>query len=313
MSTELVTGNVWSSVHAAARTYRKKYAAVAFVGADGPKLLSKFGQGDVLVCNMGRKALRDGSTNPDAIETLMGRGVAVYSQENLHAKVYVLGSIAFIGSANVSANAASRLIEAMLRTTERSLVADARNFILAQCRDATEVDDACLKLARSLYRPPRGCPKSKQVREKEGGSPSVRLSIFGIKEAEPPRLVRKHFEDNHGSLQRKAGPEAKWSISILWDDDPSGIRRDQWLMLVKAGSDLTSPPMKVLDCSRLGGRSAQIVTWYRVPNKKNWLPWDEVSGHVLACAGRPLKIGRIVKDVSAVDALFALWGLSPHQ
>ncbi|MCY1013407.1 hypothetical protein OV079_49350 [Nannocystis pusilla] len=113
MTTELLTEKVWSAIQAAAHGARgRKYAAVAFVGADGAELLSDFGVGDILVCNMGREALRAGTTNPFAIERLIVRGVDVYSHERLHAKVYVFGDLAVVGSANASASAANRLAEA---------------------------------------------------------------------------------------------------------------------------------------------------------------------------------------------------------
>ena len=97
MTKELLTGSVWPEIHAATRRRGRKYAAVAFIGADGAALLSEFGEGEILVCNAGSAALRAGSTSPDALAALLKRGVEVYTHDRLHAKVYVFGGWAFIG------------------------------------------------------------------------------------------------------------------------------------------------------------------------------------------------------------------------
>ena len=46
----------------------------------------------------------------------------IFSVANLHAKVYVLGTTALIGSANASQHSAHTLVEAMLLTTDRKVV-----------------------------------------------------------------------------------------------------------------------------------------------------------------------------------------------
>lgn len=311
MKSELVTGRVWSAIHAAAdRARGRKLAAVAYIGPDGADLLSDFGAGDLLVCNMGKSALRSGSTHPDAIEKLIDRGVQVRTHERLHAKVYVLGSVALVGSANCSSSAANYLIEAVTRTTAREFVADARRFVLSTHRDALPVTRDFLKLARKVFRRPRGGTGGRSARV---GKPEIRLHVEEYVGTEPPKLVEAHYQSNRDDCQAKAGPPSKWYMDISWDPDArSWLRDGDWVLWIGEDSPEVLPPMKFLDRVPVGGRSSQFVTWYRAANKDR-LPLDRVKSRVLSNTGYRIRPGRLVNTAAAVDAIFALWNLSPHD
>jgi hypothetical protein len=81
--------------------------------------------------------------------------VEVHSVENLHAKVFVAGARALVGSTNVSFTSATGLVEALLETSDREPV--------RQCRD-------CVKSLLRLM--PGGCSGSIDRRglEKEASS-----------------------------------------------------------------------------------------------------------------------------------------------
>jgi predicted Fe-Mo cluster-binding NifX family protein len=51
-----------------------------------------------LVVNASVAAVTSGQTSPQALLALHRKGVRIYSNAQLHAKVYVFGSKAFIGS-----------------------------------------------------------------------------------------------------------------------------------------------------------------------------------------------------------------------
>lgn len=312
VKTKLVTDKVWPAIQAAAEKARgRKLAAVAYVGVDGAELLSDFGENDVLVCNMGFAALRTGATNPEAIEKLLARGVYVFSHDRLHAKVYVLGSVAFVGSANVSDSAANRLAEAMTRTTEQTLVADARRFVRSTCRDALPVTTDFLEIARTVYRRPRG---ASDARSSNSDQPDIRLRVEEYIHGEAPDLVEEHYWENRDVWQAEAGPISKWYMDISWDNDPRWIRPNDWVLWIYVGTDPPEvlAPMKVLGRVPVGGRSSQIVTWYRAANR-NRLPRNRVEGRVLASAGYRIQPGKIINNAAAVDALFDLWKLSRHE
>jgi len=124
-------------------------AAVAYVGADAP-LLMPFRRGDVLVFNGSENALANGATSADAIGALHRRKVKLFAHQKLHAKVYVVGHVAIIGSANLSVRAATDgTAEAAIETDDVSIVKEALAFITDVQRDAESVDEAWLDWATS--------------------------------------------------------------------------------------------------------------------------------------------------------------------
>lgn len=56
-------------------------------------------------------------------------GVEVHSAANLHAKVFVLGRTAIVGSSNVSAASENSLVEAGIETTDPQVVAKCKRFV----------------------------------------------------------------------------------------------------------------------------------------------------------------------------------------
>lgn len=73
----------------------------------------------MIVCDASQRALRSGSTHPAALAGLYKRKLRLLSKPGLHAKVFVVGNAAFVGSANASANSAGLLIEAVVRSVRR--------------------------------------------------------------------------------------------------------------------------------------------------------------------------------------------------
>ncbi len=98
----------------------------------------------------------------------MKRGVFIYTVANLHAKVFVLGRSAFIGSSNVSNRSASQLLEAAIRTNEPSAVAAAKDFVKGLC--LTELTPTLLERLAKLYRPP-SFPKDEKAKNAKPKAP----------------------------------------------------------------------------------------------------------------------------------------------
>src|SRR5438034_685318 len=122
MSTAFVSKGIWPQLTKAVRGSRQRCAvAVAYCGAGASRLLP-LPKGSRLVVDASERSVASGQTCPADLIKIVKHGVAVYSVPNLHAKVFVLGRAAYIGSANVSSRSASQLIEAVIRTTEPSAV-----------------------------------------------------------------------------------------------------------------------------------------------------------------------------------------------
>ena len=152
MSTAFITRDIWPQLTKAVRDSPQSCAvAVAYFGKGAGKLLP-LTKGSRLVVDASEHAVAAGQTCPADLAKLVKRGVKVYSVPNLHAKVFVLGRAAYIGSANASNRSASQLVEAVIRTTETSAVRAARQFVRDHCLH--ELTPDVLNRLGKLYRPP---------------------------------------------------------------------------------------------------------------------------------------------------------------
>jgi hypothetical protein len=150
MSTTLLTQDIWPQLTKIARGTRQPCAvAVAYFGAGASQLLP-LPKNSRLVVDASERAIASGQTCPADLIKLVKRGVRAYSVPNLHAKVFVLGRAAYIGSANASNRSASHLVEAVVRTTETDTVRSARQFVRELCLH--ELTPAVLKHLAKLYR-----------------------------------------------------------------------------------------------------------------------------------------------------------------
>ena len=160
MRTVVLTQAVWPQLTKAVRQNRRCcVVAVAYLGAGASHLLP-LERGSRLVVDASERAVASGQTCPADLLKLVNRGVAVYCVPNLHAKVFVLGKTAYVGSTNASSRSASQLVEAVLRTTEPSAVQAARKFVEDLCLH--ELTPEVLKHLSNLYRLPK-IPGSKSM------------------------------------------------------------------------------------------------------------------------------------------------------
>jgi PLD-like domain len=153
MSTNLIVEGIWKHI----RSFVKKcpgrcIIAVAYFGSGAAKKLP-LKAGSTLVVNMSDNAVKTGLTNPTEILKLVRRGVEVHSVENLHAKVFVIGNMAIIGSSNASERSANYLIEACVETSIPSIVTECRRFI--RSLEGELVTPEYAKNKATIYRPPR--------------------------------------------------------------------------------------------------------------------------------------------------------------
>lgn len=151
MANTLLGSDVWSRITQLAAK-KRAYVAAAYCGAGARKLLP-IPRGSVLVVDMSLHAVKCGQTNPTEIRRFIKAGVEVHSVENLHAKVFVVGGRAIVGSSNVSQHSASGLVEAAIETTDPKVVDACRGFVESLCGEAVEVEHA-EEMAKE-YRPPK--------------------------------------------------------------------------------------------------------------------------------------------------------------
>jgi len=181
MTTTLLTTGVWQELTRAVRDNTgPMYAAVPYFSRSGNRMLP-LKRGDILVVNASDTAVASGQTCPSALRRLTNKGVKVYSLENLHAKVFVLGRTAYVGSANVSASSKEYLVEAVVAIHDRNTVAAAKSFVTGLCE--ARVTDSELDRLEAIYRPPRGGPGMRKRQAKK--QPRLWIAHIAYEDLDP--------------------------------------------------------------------------------------------------------------------------------
>lgn len=202
MSTVLITQGIWPELTKAARESQTSCdVAVAYFGAGASRLLP-LPKNSHLVVDASERAVMSGQTCPTDLTKLVKKRVKVYSVPNLHAKVFVLGRTAYIGSVNVSSRSAKQLIEAVVRTKESGVVRAAKQFVRDNCLLA--LTPSVLNQLAKLYRPPHvpGENKGKRVTKDTSRRPTLPRLLLA-------QLHREVWPDRDQTLHDRALPVAK--------------------------------------------------------------------------------------------------------
>ena len=165
MKNKLLTTDVWTRIKLISKCGGKKYVAAPFLGAGARKQLA-LSRGDVLIVRFDEPTVKSGATDPREIIHYLKKGVSVHSVENLHAKVFVFGRTALIGSTNISQSSEHTLVEAAVETTDPSVVQSARTFVKSLRGDTIEPQFAerMLKLYKVPH-PPRKPPSQSKPKQ----------------------------------------------------------------------------------------------------------------------------------------------------
>ena len=273
MSTAFITRDIWPQLTKAVRDSPQSCAvAVAYFGKGAGKLLP-LTKGSRLVVDASEHAVAAGQTCPADLAKLVKRGVKVYSVPNLHAKVFVLGRAAYIGSTNVSNRSASHLVEAMVRTTEAAVVGAAKDFVLGQCLH--ELTPEVVKRLTKLYRPPKvaGAQRGKRkVARSSGGASLPRLLLAQLRPVEwSEREQEVHdaaLEVAEARRERKRGFEIE---SFKYFGRCPFKRGDVVVQVTDEGGGkvLVMPPGNVLHTrTRKVGRVRTSFVFVECPNRR---------------------------------------------
>lgn len=141
---------VWKALTRRAAGPRR--VASPYVGEGASKLLP-WKKGDVLVCALSRLNARAGNVCPAEIEKLRKKGVKVFVEPDLHAKVMRIGDHAVVGSANLSNHSKDKLDEA------GAILRDAANLAAIDAwfdaRMVEPVTPGLLAECKKAYRKPK--------------------------------------------------------------------------------------------------------------------------------------------------------------
>lgn len=248
MGVKLLTATVWRQLTELARRRNRLPAAVAvpYLGGGATKRLP-LRRGDILVTRFDDSAFAGGLVDPKEVVKYLRRGVEVHAVANLHAKVFVLGDTAVVGSTNVSTQSADQLIEAACESGEVRFVASAARFVRSMLGDVVGLEFARGKIP--LYRPPRhpgrGVRGRKGPRPQQSAMVAVMLSLIDYDESDTD-AEQRGTEDARRRLQDPAHfavEDFRWTSSV-----PPALK----------------PGARVLRCTHIGKRKTVVEAPARV-------------------------------------------------
>ena len=313
MATKLLSA-VWPRITSLVTKNRKRcHVAVAYFGQGASKMLP-LPAGSTLVVNMSVRSVKEGSTCPAEIANMLNRDVVVYSCNNLHAKVFVIGDRAIVGSSNVSKGSRDTLIEAAVETTDSQTVRSCMHFIDQNCRKRLSWED--VERLSPLYKPPRG----------GGLASNLQGPNEGIRPLWAVGLSRVDWDEEDTRQADKARPLAKMDLGnaklfrleeFCWTghDLRGRLSETDWVMQVLTEQDkkvIVHPPSEVIRVVQYHvGTSPRMIVFLRQPrrrtiNIKLLTKQIEAPTKVL----KKLKRVRLLKNQKLVGELLGLWRLS---
>jgi len=265
MSTiNLITKNIWPELTNTVKGSRvKSIVAVAYFGQSGANMLP-LSKGSILLVDASITALKNGQTCPDELLKLYYKGVHIYSLENLHAKLFVIGNTLYCGSANVSGNSANRLKETLLKTTDKDAIADAKVFINSFCR--IELGDDEITRLSKFYKPPKffGGPRNVNNDNTEFHICKLSLSEYSEEEEDQAEKGREVANKNRVNKSRHRIDEYLWTGEIKFK------KGDTILQIVKEDAkSYGSPVGKLIHIRKLSnGDKTKYFCFVEVPDKR---------------------------------------------
>ncbi|MBA4016998.1 MAG: hypothetical protein C0483_07490 [Pirellula sp.] len=311
MSSELITKSVWKELtRAAKKSRRASLAAVAYFGRGASKLLPLRPKSR-LVVDAGEAAVKSGQTCPAELLKLQKIGVRIFSAPNLHAKLFVFGQRAFIGSTNVSNRSANMLIEALLATTDAEAVKAARTFAKDLC--VHELGPDALQMLQLIYRPPRvpgnrATPRRSRVTKNRIELPKLRIAQ--LTEGFIPDGSESAQESGERAAISKRQHRRTHEVQDFWWTGNCPFRvRDTVVQVLKEedGRKFVSPPGNVLHLRHWRrGRKRVTFVYLEVPNRRRVL-LGRLAKQLGYGAKKRLGKGGQVRDADLAKKLLTAW------
>lgn len=299
MASEFLSEDIWKQVSKEARAYRgKSFVAVAYFGTGAAEMLP-LKAGSHLVVDASDRAMKSGQTNPAELLKLYEKGVKVFSCKDLHAKVFVFGKTAYVGSANVSSNSAKIYREAVVRASDNSVVGDARRFV--QDLALRELGPKEIEKLLAKYVPPKGGRGSKGKRGPRKSNLRLRI-VFLDDPEDPPEEAKDGITKGEKIAKQLMIDNSRHELDYVWHNyDTKFVKGD--VLLRVWPSEFVSPPSTVLNVTR----TADIVVTHIECPKKHRKSLRSLKAKLSKSAFDRLKRQGIVGETVAKELLKA-WG-----
>ena len=270
---KFLTGpKIWERITHLASTTGQAWVAVPYFGKGAAKMLP-LSAGSILVTRFERSAIRAGQVCPDDVIELLKRGVLVFNQPSLHAKIYAFRKVVILGSSNASHTSRDRLVEACIETEDPKIQDDATKLVLSLALD--EVDMESAKVMQKEYREPVGFPLAAE-RERNKKRQPVRPDELSER---PLWLIAMHqqrtFNAEHSlasdyvlTAAEKSGAnidESRIGVMFCREDERQRIEVGDIVVMryrvTAAQTDLVLPPAKILAIRKIRGRNEFAVAY----------------------------------------------------
>lgn len=312
MAIQFLQSGLWAKITSLAKKAKRTHVAVAYLGTGATKLLP-LKRGDVLVVDTSPGAVRAGQTNPTEIEKYLKRGVEVHSCSNLHAKVFVFDSKVIVGSANVSKNSQSHLLETALLTTDATVASSVRGFVLSLTGE--RITPAYVKSLKKEYKKDYHPPKDgnhhgprpahprfwvQRLYPAEFDEDKNRLSRAGTKTAQKKLKNKRRYtvEVIRYSRNYSLGKKASVGDIIIqtWQEDD--------------GSIMVYPPSRVIHLKPYMSSkgSKRILVFTEEPKNPKRLKWKSFKA-VLKRNGMARVSDNIDREISNQELKHKILGL----
>lgn len=308
----------WARIREGVRKGRS-HVAVAWWGSGMARLLP-LKAGSVLVVRADRATMEQGQTNPYELEKLVQKGVRVFPLRNLHAKVFVFGKSAVIGSMNVSTNSwEGGILEAGVEVGGAA-VNTARRQVLAWALDkALDLQD--LKELKSHYRPPERGGGRRRRSPKNRSAPRLPvidlpdLKILRTQEGRWEDHTQERFDADEPALAKEASRAGERIEGIEWTGTVPKADGHTRILEVITASDGTrwvqAPARLRLTTGTKRGKPEKLIYLTRTDGVKR-----RKLSLVAKALGPNTTLVRLLKDKGRqfkapedLVRLFGLWGV----
>ena len=268
MSIKLFTEGIWSELTGAVKKSKiKALAAVAYFGKNGAAMLP-LPKGSILVVDASELTVTKGLTCPDELLKLYYKGVKIFSKDNLHAKIFVVGRTLYVGSTNVSQNSKNYYQEAILNTTDRKAISDAKEFFQTKCLTLELGENELLRL-KKMYNPPKDFKNSN--RSKKSFQKQISFHIYHLE------TVNYSDEEKKQSKQGKIDAARKFqnvsrhvSDEFLCTNALKAKLGDIILQITREGDQVyVSPPGRLYHIRKWSnGKKIKQLCYVEVPMRR---------------------------------------------
>ena len=307
--------DLWATLKCLAdATALRRYVAVPYLGKGGAALLS-LRHGDVLVCALTERNARNGSVCPAEIKALQRRGVRVYLQDDLHAKIFLLGRKSIVGSANLSTSSQKNLDEAALMTTDRRVAKRLRQWFDERMQEPLTPE--WLSRCAELYRPPLSdrVTRARKTRTTRGQRTRA-VWLLGVCPTEYPEWEKTAYES--GLKQAQVRDSRHYSVEpIRWLGEGTAFQRgDLAIQIETEGRQCkVCPHGRVINIKRTRTKAARPVAYLylEMPKKYRTVPWIRFKNECRKIGlTLPRRVGaRRIRDILQANKILSMF--SPEK